>query len=218
MSHGLTHQVLEHHGLERSWAAQVGDQFDEPYMRELGAFLRAEEQDGAEIYPPEALWFEALNRTAFQDVKVVILGQDPYHGQGQAHGLSFSVPPHVAIPPSLRNIYKELSSDVGIPPPTQGSLTNWAERGVLLLNATLTVTAGEAGSHQKKRVGNLYGCDYQQIEYESATSRLSTLGQLRAEKRRAYRSRSPSGAVCTTPFTFIGTSRFFGLSAFLESK
>lgn len=150
MSHGLTHQALEHHRLERSWAAQVGDQFDEPYMHELGAFLRAEEQDGAEIYPPQALWFEALNRTAFQDVKVVILGQDPYHGQGQAHGLSFSVPPHVAIPPSLRNIYKELSRDVGIPPPTQGSLTNWAERGVLLLNATLTVTAGEAGSHQKK--------------------------------------------------------------------
>ena len=117
-------------------------------LRALGGFLAAEEQAGKTIYPPRGCRLAALERTPLEAVKVVILGQDPYHGEGQAHGLCFSVPPGVAIPPSLRNIYKELESDLGIPPASHGDLSRWAEQGVLLLNNALTVEAGRAGSHQ----------------------------------------------------------------------
>ncbi|KZZ43254.1 uracil-DNA glycosylase, partial [Oleiphilus sp. HI0118] len=112
--------------------------------------LASERKAGKQIYPPENLVFNALNSTPFERVSVVILGQDPYHGSGQAHGLSFSVQPGVAIPPSLVNIYKELYSDVGAVPPMHGCLTSWAEQGVLLLNAVLTVEQGNAGAHQGK--------------------------------------------------------------------
>ncbi len=136
--------------LEEGWLEVLGEQFDQPYMAELKAFLHAEKQNGKVIYPPGALWFNAFNSTPFHRVKVVILGQDPYHGPEQAHGLCFSVRPGVRIPPSLVNIYKELQSDLGIPAPSHGCLTHWAEQGVLLLNATLTVEQGRAGAHQGK--------------------------------------------------------------------
>jgi uracil-DNA glycosylase len=136
--------------LDPQWQRQLGDELKKDYMRSLQEFLAAGQQQGAVIYPPQSQWFAALNTTAFDQVKVVILGQDPYHGSGQAHGLCFSVLPHVKVPPSLANIYKELKSDLGIEPPNHGYLTSWAEQGVLLLNTTLTVEQGQAGSHQGK--------------------------------------------------------------------
>jgi uracil-DNA glycosylase len=136
--------------LEPSWKTLLGDQFDQPYMAELKQFLQREKNAGKRIYPPGSLWFNALNSTPFEQVKVVILGQDPYHGPRQAHGLCFSVLPGVALPPSLQNIYKELANDLGLPIARHGCLQCWAQQGVLLLNATLTVEAARAGSHQGK--------------------------------------------------------------------
>ena len=136
--------------LEPGWLAELGPQFDQPYMAELKTFLQAEKSAGKVIYPPGSQWFNAFNSTPFDKVKVVILGQDPYHGPNQAHGLCFSVLPGVRIPPSLVNIYKEIQADLGIAPPSHGCLTRWAEQGVLLLNATLTVEQGRAGAHQGK--------------------------------------------------------------------
>src|ERR1700712_1323605 len=137
--------------LEPSWKNHLSAEFEKPYMQELKTFLKTEKEAGHTIYPKNADIFNAFNITPFDDVKVVILGQDPYHGPQQAHGLSFSVQKGVAVPPSLRNIYKELSTDIpGFSIPQTGDLTEWAEQGVLLLNATLTVQAANAGSHQKK--------------------------------------------------------------------
>lgn len=136
--------------LEPSWLDRLGNQFELPYMQNLKAFLTAEKSAGKTLYPPARLWFNALNSTPFDQVKVVILGQDFYHGPDQAHGLCFSVPSGVEIPPSLRNIYTELESDIAITPAHHGCLERWAQQGVLLLNATLTVEARQAGSHQKK--------------------------------------------------------------------
>lgn len=136
--------------LEASWLAQVGDQFDTPRMQALSRFLRDEKRAGKVVYPPGPSIFAALDATPFESVAVVILGQDPYHGPGQAHGLCFSVLPGVPVPPSLDNIFAELTRDIGVPRPDHGCLTPWARRGVLLLNAVLTVERGIAGSHQGK--------------------------------------------------------------------
>ena len=134
--------------LEPSWKARVGDYLQRPEMVELAAFLRAEKARGRTLYPPGPAIFAALDATPFDAVKVVILGQDPYHGPGQAHGLCFSVAPGVPPPPSLQNVFKELQRDLGLPPPDHGCLLPWARQGVLLLNAVLTVEDGRAGSHQ----------------------------------------------------------------------
>lgn len=133
--------------LEPGWKAVLGEEFDKPYMQALGEFLRAEKAAGKEIFPPGGLIFNALNSTPLERVKVVIIGQDPYHGPGQAHGLCFSVQPGVPVPPSLQNIFKELKRDLNIDPPNHGCLQHWAEQGVLLLNTSLTVEQGKAGSH-----------------------------------------------------------------------
>ena len=136
--------------LEPSWKARIGDWLQRPEMRELSAFLRQRKAAGARIYPPGPQIFAAFDATPFDAVKVVILGQDPYHGLGQAHGLCFSVLPGVPVPPSLANIFKELNADLGIAPPDHGCLLPWARQGVLLLNAVLTVEEGRAGAHQGK--------------------------------------------------------------------
>lgn len=136
--------------LDPSWKAHIGDWLQRPDMRELSAFLRQRKAAGARIYPPGPQIFAAFDATPFDDVKVVILGQDPYHGPGQAHGLCFSVLPGVPVPPSLLNIYKEINADLGIAPPNHGCLLPWARQGVLLLNAVLTVEDGRAGAHQGK--------------------------------------------------------------------
>ena len=131
------------------WNPLLREEFAKPYWAELQAFV-ADERSRIEVYPPHDDVFAALHQTPFASVKVLILGQDPYHGPGQAHGLCFSVRPGVAIPPSLRNIFTELESDVGVPRPKHGCLNAWTEQGVLLLNTTLTVRAHQAASHQRK--------------------------------------------------------------------
>ena len=137
--------------LDQSWLQVLKPEFDKAYMKSLKAFLVEEKENGQQIYPKGTDIFNALNHTPFDKVKVVILGQDPYHGAGQAHGLSFSVQKGVAVPPSLKNIYKELETDIeGFVTPAHGNLTSWAYQGVLLLNATLTVRAQQPGSHQGK--------------------------------------------------------------------
>lgn len=136
--------------LHPSWLQHLAPEFDKEYMRELRAFLLAEKSQRKVVFPPGERIFAALDHTPFDHVKVVILGQDPYHGPGQAHGLCFSVPQGVAIPPSLQNIYKELHNDIGMPIPKHGNLESWARQGVLLLNAVLTVQSGMANSHQGK--------------------------------------------------------------------
>lgn len=131
------------------WNPILRGEFDKPYWNELQAFV-AEQRSQATVYPPHDRVFAALHLTSYKSTRVMILGQDPYHGPGQAHGLCFSVQPDVRVPPSLANIHKELASDLGVPVPDHGNLENWARNGVLLLNATLTVRAGQAGSHQGK--------------------------------------------------------------------
>lgn len=136
--------------LHHSWLPALQNEFQKPYMLGLNQFLAQEKQHGTIVYPKPRDVFNAFNLTPFHEVKVVILGQDPYHGANQAHGLSFSVQKGVAVPPSLKNIYKELQADIlGFNIPSHGDLSSWAKQGVLLLNATLTVQAGEPCSHQK---------------------------------------------------------------------
>ncbi len=136
--------------IEESWKKELSEEFNKPYFRRLKQFLDKERQEGKIIYPRGSHIFNAFYSTPFDKVRVVILGQDPYHGAGQAHGLSFSVPSGVKPPPSLKNIFKELQTDCGITPPAGGDLSFWAKQGVLLLNATLTVRASSPGSHQKQ--------------------------------------------------------------------
>ena len=136
--------------LEPTWKARLESEFEQPYMVALRQFLLERKRAGAIIFPPGPLIFNALNSTPFDAVKVVILGQDPYHGPGQAHGLCFSVQEGVALPPSLLNIFREIREDLGCVPPASGNLQAWAEQGVLLLNAVLTVERGQAGAHQGK--------------------------------------------------------------------
>ena len=136
--------------LEPSWKARVGDYLQRDDMQALSAFLRQRQAQGARIFPPGPDIFAAFEATPFDATRVVILGQDPYHGPGQAHGLCFSVRPNVPTPPSLINIFKEIQDDLGIAPPDHGCLQPWAEQGVLLLNSVLTVVQGQAGAHQGK--------------------------------------------------------------------
>ncbi|CCH55425.1 uracil-DNA glycosylase [Fibrisoma limi BUZ 3] len=135
--------------IAESWQQRLQPEFDKPYFRDLAEFLR-DEYSTQRIYPPGKLIFNAFNQCSFDDTRVVILGQDPYHGEGQANGLAFSVADGITKPPSLINIFKEIQDDLGKPIPKSGNLERWAVQGVLLLNATLTVRAGQAGSHQNK--------------------------------------------------------------------
>ncbi len=137
--------------IEESWKRLLIDEFEKDYFAKLTDFVRAEyKSSDLRIFPPAPLIFNAFNQCPFNKLKVVILGQDPYHGAGQAHGLSFSVPDGISFPPSLRNIFKELNNDIAKPIPQSGNLSSWAQQGVLLLNATLTVREASAGSHQNK--------------------------------------------------------------------
>ncbi len=136
--------------LEPSWQKALGDELKKPYVAQLADFIKRERSENGSIYPPEELVFNALSLTPFDKVRVVIVGQDPYHGPGQAHGLAFSVPKGIKPPPSLQNIFKELNQDLGIPIPNHGCLEKWARQGVLLLNVTLTVRESKPLSHHKK--------------------------------------------------------------------
>ncbi|HDO23629.1 MAG TPA: uracil-DNA glycosylase [bacterium] len=133
--------------IEPSWKKALAEEFEKPYFKELAGFVKNGYKEGT-VYPPPKFIFNAFELCPFDKVRVVILGQDPYHGRGQAHGLCFSVPESAAMPPSLQNIYKEINTDLGLPIPQSGNLEHWAKQGVLLLNATLTVQAGNPASHQ----------------------------------------------------------------------
>jgi uracil-DNA glycosylase len=147
---GLGKRMADTVKLDDSWRVPLTPEFEAPYMQALRSFLVTEKAAGKRIFPKGSEWFRALDLTPLDQVRVVILGQDPYHGPGQAHGLCFSVQPGVRPPPSLVNIYKELESDLGIPRPTTGFLEPWAKQGVLLLNSVLTVESGLAASHKDR--------------------------------------------------------------------
>lgn len=136
--------------LEQSWFNELAGEFEQPYVRALKSFLSEQKASGAQVFPACDEMFNAFSHTPLDKVKIVILGQDPYHGEGQAHGLCFSVKPGVAIPPSLKNIYRELHDELDISAPSHGHLTSWADQGVLLLNSVLSVECSKAGSHQGK--------------------------------------------------------------------
>jgi uracil-DNA glycosylase len=146
----MTINSTEQVRLNPAWFDRIGGEFGEPYMADLKRFLLAEREGGKRIFPKASNWFRALDLTPPEDVRVVILGQDPYHGEGQAHGLCFSVQPGVRPPPSLVNIFKELESDLGVTPAKHGFLEHWAKQGVLLLNSVLTVEMGRAASHRER--------------------------------------------------------------------
>jgi uracil-DNA glycosylase len=167
--------------LETSWKKHLVSEFEKDYMKNLKMFLATQYEAKKTIYPRGTEYFTALNLTPFEKVKVVIVGQDPYHGPNQAHGLSFSVKPGVQVPPSLVNIYKELHADLGLPIPKHGHLEKWAAQGVLLLNAVLTVEGGKAASHQGKG-------------WEEFTDRIIHLlvGKLRPEEGRFHRPKETS--------------------------
>jgi uracil-DNA glycosylase len=173
--------------LEPGWLAELGAEFEQPYMQELRTFLLAERRRGVQIYPEAANWFAAFRATPFHKVKVVILGQDPYHGRGQAEGLAFSVAPGVALPPSLRNIFKELVRDLGTPfppfPHPGGSLVKWAQKGVLLLNTCLTVEEGQPASHSGKGWELLTDAIIRQVSQEAQPSVFMLWGAHAQSKR-----------------------------------
>lgn len=136
--------------LEPLWKKRLNSEFEKPYMQQLFSFLLSEKRQGKRVFPASKHYFKALDETPFDQVKVVVLGQDPYHGDDQAHGLSFSVPAGIRPPPSLKNIFKEIKSDLGVDAPNHGCLESWSRQGVLLLNSVLTVERGKAASHQGK--------------------------------------------------------------------
>ncbi|WP_413625135.1 uracil-DNA glycosylase [Luteibacter sp. Lutesp34] len=210
--------------LEPSWKARIGAYLDRPEMLALSEFLRGEKARGKTIYPPGPDIFNAFAHTPFDKVRVVILGQDPYHGPGQAHGLSFSVRPGVRVPPSLQNMFKEIEDCLGIPRPDHGCLTPWADRGVLLLNAVLTVEAGNAGSHQGKGWEGFTDAAIDALNREREGlvfmlwgSHAQRKGQLIDGKRHlVLRSVHPSPL--SAHRGFMGCGHFAKANAYLESR
>jgi len=210
--------------LEESWQPTLGVEFDKLYMQQLRQFLREEKDLKKIIYPKSANVFQAFALTPIENVKVVLLGQDPYHGEGQAHGLCFSVQPGVPLPPSLMNIYKELKTDLGIPPSQNGCLENWSKQGVLLLNSVLTVEKGRAGSHQGKgwerftdRVIEILNEKMQGLVFLLWGSYAQKKGQfIHSDKHLVLKAAHPS------PFSahqgFLGCRHFSSANAYLEKQ
>ncbi len=204
--------------LEASWRAALAGEFASPYMGALKDFLRGEIAAGRRVYPRGAEYFRALDLTPLDRVRVVILGQDPYHGPGQAHGLCFSVQPGVKVPPSLANIYRELESDLGIPPARHGHLEAWAQQGVLLLNAVLTVEAGRAASH--------HGQGWERFT-DAVIARVNALERpvvfmlwgSYAQKKASFRRPHPApGAGGAASLAAVRARRVLRLPAFLEGQ
>lgn len=210
--------------LEDSWRRRLEPEFRESYMQALRAFLLDEKRAGKTLYPPGELIFNALDSTPFDAVKVVILGQDPYHGPGQAHGLCFSVQPGVAVPPSLQNIFRELHSDLGLDVPQHGCLQSWADQGVLLLNAVLTVEQGRAGAHQGKgwerftdRVVEVLNADRDGLVFMLWGSYAQKKGQI-IDRDRHLVLRSPHPSPLSAHRGFLGNKHFSQANAWLEEK
>lgn len=217
-------EIAERFILEPSWEKQLSAEFDLDYMVQLRAFLLQQKNAGKIIYPPGDEYFNAFNFTPFDDVKVVILGQDPYHGPGQAHGLCFSVQEGVKTPPSLKNIFKELNRDLGMDIPNHGCLTSWAKQGVLLLNSVLTVEQATAGAHQKKGWERFTDSVIQKINEEQEGivfllwgSYAHKKGQFIDQmKHKVLRSVHPSPL--SAHRGFLGCGHFGETNTYLESK
>lgn len=203
--------------LEESWKRALAEEFTKPYFVELSQKIRAEYQSGT-IYPAPANIFRALDSTPLPRVKVVILGQDPYHGAGQAHGLSFSVPPGVPQPPSLQNIFKEIATDIGGDVPTSGDLTYLARQGVLLLNATLTVRAGAAGSHQKLGWEQFTNAIMQRISQERDHVVFLLWGNFAKQKAVFIDQTKHCVLTAAHPSPFSAYSGFFGCKHFSQAN
>ena len=194
--------------IESSWQQRLQSEFDKPYFENLAAFVRHEYATKT-VYPPGSQIFAAFDACPFDQVKVVILGQDPYHEPRQAHGLCFSVNDHIPFPPSLQNIFKEIESDLGIPVPRSGNLTRWAQQGVLLLNATLTVEAHGAASHQGRGWETFTDAVIHKLAFG-----IYPMGIVCPTEGRFYRSQSASCFAISTPFAFVGTSGVLRESSF----
>ncbi len=210
--------------LEESWKEPLAPEFESDYMRELKAFLQDEKAQGKHIFPKGSQYFRALDLTPLDEVKVVILGQDPYHGAGQAHGLCFSVQPGVRIPPSLVNIYKEMESDLGIRPPSHGFLEHWARQGVLLLNSVLTVEEGKAAAHQGRGWERFTDAVIRVVN-EECDSVVFILWGSYAQKKAAFVDqqrhlvlKSPHPSPLSAHNGFFGSKPFSKTNAFLESR
>ena len=210
--------------LHPGWLEPLQAEFDQPYMAELKRFLLGERNAGKRIFPAGSNWFRALDLTPLDEVKVVILGQDPYHGPGQAHGLCFSVPNGVRPPPSLVNIYKELASDLGLPPPAHGFLEHWARQGVLLLNSVLTVEMGQAASHRDRGWERFTDAVIRLVNDKPEPVVFMLWGSY-AQKKAAFVDpsrhlvlKAPHPSPLSAHSGFLGCRHFSKANAFLESR
>ena len=210
--------------LNSSWLEPLRGEFEQPYMADLKRFLCTERERGKRIFPKGGEWFRALDLTPLEKVRVVILGQDPYHGEGQAHGLCFSVQPGVRPPPSLVNIYKELESDLGIKRPTHGFLEHWTSQGVLLLNSVLTVQMGQAASHRDRGWERFTDRIIREVNAKSEPVVFMLWGSY-AQKKAAFVDTSRHmvlKAAHPSPLSahsgFFGCRHFSKANAFLESR
>lgn len=210
--------------LEESWLAPLAGEFQQPYMHALKDFLQQEKRSGVSVFPPGPEIFNAFAHTPLHRVKVVILGQDPYHGPGQAHGLCFSVRPGVAVPPSLQNIHKEIQRDLGIAHPGHGDLTAWADRGVLLLNSVLTVAANRAASHQGKgwetftdRVVELVNRECDNVVFMLWGSHAQRKGAVIDTARHCV-LKAPHPSPLSAHRGFIGCGHFSAANAYLQAQ
>ena len=204
--------------IEASWKEELEDEFNKPYFRQLTEHLKTEKSQGKTIYPPGPLIFNAFGQTPLENVKVVILGQDPYHGPGQAMGLSFSVPRGIAPPPSLINIFKELHEDTGTPIPHHGDLTNWARQGVLLLNASLTVRAGEPMSHSRIGWHTFTDSVIRKISEERENLVFLLWGKFAQEKAELIDKRKHHILKAPHPSPLAANSGFFGCRHFSKTN
>lgn len=210
--------------IEASWKEMLSDEFSKPYFQQISLHIKTEKSQGKTIYPPGSVIFNAFNTTPFDKVKVVILGQDPYHGPGQAHGLCFSVQNGVPPPPSLINIFKELQDDVGVPIPDHGNLTHWAEQGVFLLNASLTVRAAEPMSHSKIGWAEFTDAVIKKISAEKKHVVFLLWGKFAQEKRALINEgkhcilRSVHPSPLSAHAGFFGCKHFSKTNEYLTSK
>ena len=210
--------------LHPSWRERLSGEFDQPYMAELKRFLVAERQRGKRIFPKGSEWFRALDLTPLEQVRVAILGQDPYHGPGQAHGLCFSVQPGVQPPPSLVNIFRELETDLGIPPARHGFLEHWAKHGVLLLNSVLTVEMGRAASHREQGWERFTDRIIREVNAKAEPVVFMLWGSY-AQKKAAFVDTSrhlvlkaPHPSPLSAHAGFFGCKHFSKANAFLQAK
>lgn len=210
--------------LESSWLEMLKDEFDQPYFKAIRSFLKQEKLNGKTIYPSGKYIFNAFNSTPFDKVKVVILGQDPYHGEGQAHGLCFSVQKGIKPPPSLVNIYKEMKSDLGLEAPSHGCLQAWAEQGVFLLNAMLTVEKDQPASHQKIGWQNFTDAAIQKLSDERENLVFILWGAFAQQKSLLIDNskhlvlKSPHPSPFSADKGFFGSKPFSKTNEWLESK